>query len=66
MYVMFTEHALSHLSERKGDLKQDGTKKPHNFLAQFFMPFLMVWYVLFELLALKTPKLKLCIGCEEY
>ena len=31
-------------------------KKRHNFLAQFFMAFLMVWFILFQLLAFGTIK----------
>ena len=31
-------------------------KKRHHFLAQFFMAFLVVWFVLFRLLAFGTIK----------
>ena len=37
-------------------------KKRHHFLAQFFMAFLVVWFVLFQLLAFGTIKWKLFIG----
>ena len=35
----------------------------HHFLAQFFMLFLLVWSILFGVLALKTLKWKFLIGC---
>ena len=44
----------SHLSKCQSDLKQNGTQKRHHFLAQFSMPFHMMWSVLLRVLARKN------------
>ena len=68
--LMFYDSALilevlfgAHLSKGQTDLKQKGTQRSC-FLAQFFMPFHIVWTVLLQVIASKTIKCrKLLIGC---
>ena len=45
-----------HFSKRPSDLKLNGTqeRQRHHFLAQFSIPFHMVWFVLLRVVAQKT------------
>ena len=45
---------VPHFSKPLSDLKQNGTQKRHHFLAQFSIPFHMVWSVLLRVVAQKT------------